>query len=406
MNVISLPKKWVWKKAQDCMDVRDGTHDSPKYITEGYPLVTSKNLIKGKIDFSSCSFISKEDHDAISKRSAVDDGDILYAMIGTIGNPVIVKKQQEFSIKNVALFKFPYQTILNKYVCYFLESDIATRQFNSNSRGGTQKFVSLKNIRELKIPLPPLTEQKQIAAILDAADSLRQKDQQLVEHYTALSQSLFLEMFGDPAANLMGWDIRPLSDLFFVKGGKRLPKGSEYEQGITEHAYIRVKDFQPNSLDTSDIKYISPEIHDAIKKYTITSDDIYISIAGTIGIAGIVPNHLSGANLTENAAKIVAKDQVSYKKEFVSYFLNSSFCQNHIKSKTMAVGVPKLALFRIEELPYIDAPLQLQNQFADRIALIEQQKQQAQSNLQNSEALFNSLLQRAFTGELTADKAA
>ena len=101
----SLPIGWKWNKAKEVIDVRDGTHDSPKYQVNGIPLVTSKNLVNGSLDFSTCSLISEKDHFAISKRSAVNDGDILYAMIGTIGNPVIVKKEFEFSIKNVALFK-------------------------------------------------------------------------------------------------------------------------------------------------------------------------------------------------------------------------------------------------------------------------------------------------------------
>jgi type I restriction enzyme S subunit len=358
--------------------------------------------LKGKYVGTPAEFITQDGLDNSSAK-LFPANTVLLAMYGaTIGSCSILPFKASTNQACAALL--PSDNCNETYLYYYLRS--IKKSLIQMGVGGAQPNISAGLIKGVKIPLPPLAEQKQIAAILDAADSLRQKEQQLVEHYTALSQSLFFEMFGDPVANLMGWNIRPLSDLFFVKGGKRLPKGSEYEQGITEHAYIRVKDFQPNSLDTSDIKYISPEIHDAIKKYTITSDDIYISIAGTIGIVGIVPNHLSGANLTENAAKIVAKDQVSYKKEFVSYYLNSSFCQNHIKSKTMAVGVPKLALFRIEELPYIDAPLQLQNQFAERITIIEQQKQQAQANLQKSEALFNSLLQRAFTGELTADRAA
>ena len=92
----SLPSGWTWVKANDVMDVRDGTHDSPKYVDSGVPLVTSKNLKNGEIDFSSCQFITPEDHEAISKRSAVDEGDLLYAMIGTIGSPVIVKKDRDF----------------------------------------------------------------------------------------------------------------------------------------------------------------------------------------------------------------------------------------------------------------------------------------------------------------------
>ncbi|HSX52647.1 MAG TPA: restriction endonuclease subunit S [Cellvibrio sp.] len=188
---------WPLVKASDVIDVRDGTHDSPKYIESGIPLVTSKNLVDGGIDYDSCQFISEEDHIAISKRSAVDNGDILYAMIGTIGNPVIVEKRFDFSIKNVALFKFNNDSVFNRYVYHFLNSEGAIRQLLQQSRGGTQKFVSLGNLRDLRIPLPPLEEQKRIAAILDKADAIRRKRQQAIKLADDFLRSVFLEMFGD-----------------------------------------------------------------------------------------------------------------------------------------------------------------------------------------------------------------
>ena len=157
----SLPIGWQWCKAGDVIDVRDGTHDSPKYQATGVPLVTSKNLVNGVIDFSTCTFISDADHAAISKRSAVCDGDILYAMIGTIGNPVIVKKDFEFSIKNVALFK-GNKIINNEYLRYILKSSITEIQFDLYQKGGVQNFVSLEILRGLKIPKLSLNEQKEI----------------------------------------------------------------------------------------------------------------------------------------------------------------------------------------------------------------------------------------------------
>ncbi|MBF4354487.1 restriction endonuclease subunit S, partial [Vibrio anguillarum] len=160
----SLPSGWQWAEAGKVIDIRDGTHDSPKPVEVGIPLVTSKNLKNGKIDFSICTNISAEDHEQISKRSVVDDGDILYAMIGTIGNPVIVQGDRDFSIKNVALFKFSKSQVYNRYFYHLLGSSLVTQQLEKNARGGTQKFVSLGNIRALQIPLPPLEEQKRIAA--------------------------------------------------------------------------------------------------------------------------------------------------------------------------------------------------------------------------------------------------
>ena len=100
-----IPESWKWVRLSDIIDVRDGTHDSPKYVPMGIPLVTSKNLSNGTIDYGNVKYITQEDADKINARSMVDDDDILFAMIGSIGNPVLVKKDREFCIKNMALFK-------------------------------------------------------------------------------------------------------------------------------------------------------------------------------------------------------------------------------------------------------------------------------------------------------------
>jgi restriction endonuclease S subunit len=107
-EIFSHPgKDWEEKKFGEIYDVRDGTHDSPKYHAAGYPLVTSKNLKDGRLNLNNISLINKSDYDKINERSKVDKGDILFAMIGTIGNPVIIKSEPNFAIKNVALFKVP-----------------------------------------------------------------------------------------------------------------------------------------------------------------------------------------------------------------------------------------------------------------------------------------------------------
>lgn len=96
---------WKCVKFSDVLDVRDGTHDSPTYHDMGYPLITSKNLKDGQITDKDIRYISKEDYEKINERSKVDIGDILFAMIGTIGNPVVVQNEPQFAIKNMALFK-------------------------------------------------------------------------------------------------------------------------------------------------------------------------------------------------------------------------------------------------------------------------------------------------------------
>ena len=135
------------------MDVRAGTHDSPKYHSEGYPLVTSKNLRDGRIDFSTCKLISKEDFESINQRSGVDSGDILFAMIGTVGNPVLFHGKADFSIKNMALFKHIGNYLNMEYVYWFLS--FAQSDMKKQATGGVQNFVSLNYLRNYLIPIPP-----------------------------------------------------------------------------------------------------------------------------------------------------------------------------------------------------------------------------------------------------------
>jgi len=187
-----IPENWAWCRLKDYLDVRDGTHDSPKYYSTGIPFVTSKNLVNGKIDFSDVKYISQEDHNLFSTRSKVDDNDILFAMIGSIGNPVLVKKTCDFSIKNVALFK-PYneETNMHYMLLYF--------QFIQNglkkiAAGGVQSFISLNVFRNWLFPLPPLAEQKRIVAkleqVLPLADEYGAAQEQLDKLNKELPEAL------------------------------------------------------------------------------------------------------------------------------------------------------------------------------------------------------------------------
>ena len=157
-----IPDSWRWSKFYYVLDVRDGTHDSPKYHNEGVPLVTSKNLnSNGLLDMNNIKFISEEDAVIINNRSKVDKGDILFAMIGSIGKPVLIVEEPEFCIKNMALFKNPVKNFLdNQYLYLYLL--FSQERMKNESSGGVQQFVSLNYLRNFYIPIPPIEEQKRI----------------------------------------------------------------------------------------------------------------------------------------------------------------------------------------------------------------------------------------------------
>lgn len=182
---------WDVKKLGEVCDVRDGTHDSPKYLENSeYVLVTSKNITSGgDIDFTTANYISKEDYDAINKRSYVDFGDIIMAMIGTIGKPIIVKEtSRKFCIKNVALIKFEDSTfVTNTYIQALLSNDSYASYIQGNNKGGTQKFIALGTIRKLLIPIPPLALQQDFASKIETIE----KQKELIAQSIKETETLF-----------------------------------------------------------------------------------------------------------------------------------------------------------------------------------------------------------------------
>lgn len=196
-DMIFNPNGWEKVLLGEVCDVRDGTHDSPKYFTEGYPLVTSKNVSGGKIDFTDCSLICEDDYNKINQRSKVDKGDILMPMIGTVGNPVIVDIEAEFAIKNVALIKFKENTTVdNIFVKALLESDYFDRSVIGKVRGGTQKFISLSDIRKLEICLPPMEIQEQFTVFVAQTDKSKVAIQKALDKTQLLFDSLMQKYFG------------------------------------------------------------------------------------------------------------------------------------------------------------------------------------------------------------------
>lgn len=189
-------KNWKFITLQNICDVRDGTHDSPKYVAEGYPLITSKNILEDKIDFFNVNYISKLDLEKINKRSKVDRGDILMPMIGTIGNPLIVDIEKEFAIKNVALLKFDKLKQDNIFIKEILSSNYFLSIIKEKNRGGTQKFLSLNDIRNISIPIVP----EEIKAKIIFTSNLVQKSkieiQKSIEETQKLFDSLMEKYFG------------------------------------------------------------------------------------------------------------------------------------------------------------------------------------------------------------------
>ena len=187
--------EWEERNLGEWSDVRDGTHASPKYIKQGHPMVTSKNLTDSGLDMSDVSYLTDEDFNEINQRSKVDIGDILFGMIGTIGKPVIVDRD-DFAIKNVALIKEKTSPeIINTWLIQYLKSPSFERFIQKENAGGTQKFIALGLIRDMKLMTPSVQEQARIGELLNHLDNLIVANQRKLDLLKEQKKGYLQKMF-------------------------------------------------------------------------------------------------------------------------------------------------------------------------------------------------------------------
>lgn len=293
--------------------------------------------------------------------------------------------------------------IHNKYLYHYLLMN--TDLLNSLGEGSTFKEISGSKLKEIPIPLPPLPTQLRIVSILDSVFSSIAIAKENTEKNLKNSRELFESYLQNTFSNTDGkFESKQIKDIAEIKGGKRAPKGYKLKNEKTRHPYIRVADFNDyGGVDLDDIKYINNEVYEEIKRYTISTKDLYISIAGTIGKTGIIPQELEGANLTENACKLVFKDDI-YNK-YIYYFTKSAEFISQAGLNTRKVAMPKLALTRLGSI-LIPVPKSISEQKSIVSALdsLSAQTKKLESlykqKLANLEELKKSVLKKAFSGEL------
>lgn len=193
------------------------------------------------------------------------------------------------------------------------------------------------------------------------------------------------------------WEWTRIGNLITLRGGKRIPKGYQLKVDPTEHIYIRITDMKEGTIVDTDLRYIDDYVYEQIKNYIITKQDLYITIAGTIGQVGIVPDKFHNMNLTENAARITPH---LVDKIWLKYFLSSPIIQSMLLDKTNQMAQPKLALKRIQDTVIPLPPLNEQKRIVEKVgqlmALCDELEKNIEQSKKDSELLMQSVLQEAF----------
>ena len=330
---------------------------------------------------------------------------VLYSKLRPYLNKVLLPNEVGLGTTELVPLLPNKSRLHREYLAYYLRSNQFVNWISEQTAGAKMPRVSMKVFWEHQIPLPPLAEQQKIAAILDAADNLRQKDQQLVDHYTTLSQSLFLEMFGDPVANPMGWEMKEASKYYQVRGRvgwKGYKKTDLRQEGAIVLGATHIN--KAGNIDLSKAVYLSDEKYLESPEIKVHRFDlIFVQRGNTIGKVALVRDDLGEATINPVVLIFRPVDANPY---FLLYLLMNKRLNNQFVGSNSGSAQPMITQKTMKEFLMINVPINLQNRFAEKVKSIEAQKQQARASLEKTNDLFNSLLQRAFNGELTGNKAA
>ncbi len=299
---------------------------------------------------------------------------------------------------------FRSEKVFPRYLRHVLVGDPFHQQFMQtvSGVGGSLLRARPAFVASIQIPLPPLEEQRRIAAILDQAETLRTQRRAALALLDSLTQSLFLEMFGDPVANDRGWpDTLTLGEVAAITSG--VTKGRKLEGKVTRKVpYLAVANVQDKALRLGDIKSIEAT-EDEIAKYRLQKDDLLLTEGGDpdkLGRGSLWHNELPEC-IHQNHIFRVRLTHAALHPLFLNWLVGSTRGKNYfLRSAKQTTGIASINMTQLRRFPLLVPPLPLQQTFATRIAAIETLKATHRQALAALDALFASLQQRAFAGAL------
>ena len=256
---------------------------------------------------------------------------------------------------------------------------------DSDVRGGMDKNA----LMDMRLPIPSITRQREIVSEYETLTNRIRLNNQMIQHLEATAQTLYRKTFVDniDKENLPeGWQLAPLGEVCSIKGGKRLPKGEELQQEKNFHPYIKVADMCTSKylILTGAFQYVDDEIQKQISRYIVNTNDIILSIVGTIGNVNVIDKTLNNANLTENCVKLTNLSKVSH--HYLYLYLVSTEGRSAIEQGIVGGVQGKLPIYNIEKIPVIIPNEVALTEFEQRINTIDtDSKLRQQENIKLTE---------------------
>lgn len=410
-----VPENWCWTALKHISShISDGSHNPPKDSGKGIPLLSATNIRDHLIDIDSAvRWITEDQWTIENQRTKIETNDVLLTIVASIGRTAVVKNEQFALQRSVAVIK---PKINSEFLSYYFESPYIQQFMLDNAKGTAQKGFYLNSLVELFCCVPPLAEQQRIVDRIESLfaklDEAKQNVQDALDSFEPRKAAILHKAFtGELTAQwrkehdvgMESWEEKTINDIGDVKGGKRIPKGMELTYENTGHPYLKAGNLKQGTVIASGMMYVTDEILECIKNYTVSAGDVYITNVGAcIGDCGIIPPEYDGANLTENAVKIT---NLKCNNKWLSYYLSGSSVQQNIKSMIASATLGKLSIANIKKIE-LNIPTSLDEQIEivcilDNLFAKEQQaKDAAEGVLEQIDLIKKAILARAFRGEL------
>lgn len=385
---------WTYKKLGEvCTSITDGSHNPPKGIEHSeYRMISSQNIFDDdlRINDETVRFLTEEDHYKEDKRTKLSKDVVLLTIVGTIGRACVLAGTEGFLTlqRSVAALK-PSEKVDSRFLMHCL---IGNRErLNQEAHGIAQRGIYLRQLSELDIPVPSLSEQQSIVAELDKINELISLKKAQLSDLDSLAQSIFYDMFGDPIENEKGWEVKKFGDCFSIgAGGTPSKSNNEYwENGNIP--WIGSNMCQNCVINETDGRFITEEGLNHSSAKLLDVDTVLVALVGaTIGKVALLKTKTS---TNQNVAFIKVNESKDFTSEYVYFHLMNQY------SEFLMIGNGDFKMANqafIKSLSIMIPPLSLQQVFAKKIELIEQQKAQISSTIKDLETLLASRMQYWF----------
>ncbi len=383
-------------KLSDVADIYLGLTHTPKYVDEGVPFLSVKDISGGKLTLSNCHYITPLEYENLPSGAKPQPGDMLFCRVGTLGKPLILDADIPRFGTFVSLGFLRLKTTDScslKYLYYWMYSDSFWKQVESNVKGASQINLNTGWLKNFELPLYGMEQEYKIIEHLDKVTDLIDKHNLQLQKLDELIKARFVESFGSIYNNIYDFRIVSLQDVCepIKDGTHQTPAYTDDKEN--GYMFLSSKDVTSGKINWNDIKYIPDWLHkDLYARIAPRKGDLLLAKNGTTGIAAIVDKNV----IFDIYVSLALLRPIDVNSVYLWGAVNSAETKRQFDESLKGIGVPNLHLGEIKKTKIILPPIELQNQFADFVEKVDRQKEQIQKSLEKLEILKKSLMQKYF----------